>query len=110
MLAAVTIMGNLAGIQYSFGGALQTGVSTVVGNALGEQRPDAARRASAIGVVLAIGSQALCAPFYWWFRRALAELAELFTSDEAVIELAEGLTPWVMLFCSMDGAISIEES
>ena len=29
-------------------------------------------------------------------------MAELFTSDADVIDLAVGLTPWVMLFCSLD--------
>ena len=39
MMAAATIVANTFGVQYSFGASLQTGVSTVVGNALGRGQP-----------------------------------------------------------------------
>ena len=94
-----TIVANTFGVQYSFGASLQTGVSTVVGNALGRGQPAAARRASAVGLGLAILSQAMIWPLYYFLRRPLARL---FTSDEAVVSLAEGLTPWVIVFCAFD--------
>ena len=99
MMAAATIVANTFGITYSFGSALQTGVSTVIGNALGRRRPAAARRAAAVGLGLAVLSQVLCCPLYWFLRRPLARL---FTADEAVIVLAEGLTPWVTIFVFFD--------
>ena len=99
MMAAATIVANTFGVQYSFGASLQTGVSTVVGNALGKGQPAVARRATAIGLLMSVLSQALIAPLYWFLRRPLARL---FTTDEGVIALAEGLTPWVIVFCSFD--------
>ncbi len=99
MMAAATIVANAFGVQYAFGASLQTGVSTVVGNALGEGNSAAARRASAVGLAFAILSQMLIWPVYFFLRRPLARL---FTADESVVALAEGLTPWVIIFCALD--------
>ena len=64
--------------------------STVVGQALGAERPDVALRAGRRSVALAIGTAVPLGLLFSWFR---VPLAQLFTGDAAVIA---ALSPFML--------------
>lgn len=79
---------------------VQTGVQTLVGNALGAQQPQSARLTARVGLLMAIVVMAAQAALLIVFRRAWTHL---FTAEPAVGLRVASLLPWVVLFNMGDG-------
>ena len=70
--------------------AYGTSVNTRVANALGAGRAKAARLAFRITAVIVMTQQSIFASALWVFRR---QAARIFTDEEDVIDMVQGIVP-----------------
>merc|ERR1712117_696832 len=89
----------VTGVIYCAGSCLSTGVSTSVGNLLGEGHPRKARRAAKISMLLL---QLVLIPQALLLYALKDQVAYLFTQDESVIELIVALMPLTILYTIFD--------
>jgi MATE family multidrug resistance protein len=89
-LAAFTLLYNVMYIAEAPGFGLASAAASLVGNALGEGRPDAARHAARVALALSATYGAVAALVFMCFSRALLGA---FAADADATRLAESLLP-----------------
>jgi MATE family multidrug resistance protein len=99
-LATNALLGTIISLAYCLPFGLQTGVTTLVGNALGAQSPREAKDVALVGfamgvVAMAAQAGALLAARHTW--------AHFFTSEPRVGTYVASLLEWAVLFAVGDG-------
>lgn len=98
--AAHQIAIAVSSFSFMFPMGLATGIAVVVGQAVGAGREAEARRAGWVGIGLSLAFELLAAVFILAFRRPIAEL---FTANTAVVDLAARLLVLAAAFQLSDG-------
>ncbi|OAY78424.1 Protein DETOXIFICATION 49 [Ananas comosus] len=89
-VASMGILIQTTSLIYIFPSSLSFGVSTRVGNELGANRPDRARRAATVGLGCSFGLGLVAFAFAVSVRSVWARM---FTADEAIITLTASVLP-----------------
>ncbi|MDN5864591.1 MAG: MATE family efflux transporter [Gammaproteobacteria bacterium] len=98
--AAHQIAVSVASFSFMFPLGLATGITVVVGQAIGNDRPDLARRAGLVGIGLSLAFELAAAILIVLLRQPIAQL---FTTNQAVIALAATLLLMCAAFQLSDG-------
>ncbi len=93
------IAATMAGVLYMIPLALGIASSSRVGFWLGAQNSRQVRRAMKTGLALCTALAAICCLALWLLK---AELAQAFTTDPQVVQIAVGLLSWVVIFHFFD--------
>ena len=99
-LAANALLGNVISLAYCLPFGLQAGTRTLVGNALGAQKPEEAKRAASVGAVLGVGAMGGQALALYAGRRVWSTL---FEGERAVGDAVARLLKFVVFFAAGDG-------
>eukprot|EP00928_Gymnodinium_smaydae_P061579 TRINITY_DN45623_c0_g1_i1.p1 TRINITY_DN45623_c0_g1~~TRINITY_DN45623_c0_g1_i1.p1 ORF type:complete len:485 (+),score=41.45 TRINITY_DN45623_c0_g1_i1:128-1456(+) len=91
---------QITDVQYAVGAALSLSGSTVVGNLLGEGRPEVARRASFLIMRVVVAIMLLQLSVFWCFR---LEVTHLFTRNQDIVSAIVNLFPLTLAFSFVDG-------
>ncbi|XP_013646401.2 protein DETOXIFICATION 50-like [Brassica napus] len=93
-IASMGLIIQITSLVYIFPHSLSSAISTRVGNELGSNRPQAARRAAIVGLSLSILLGIMASTFMFSVRNVWATF---FTDDEDVIDLVSKVLPIVCL-------------
>lgn len=98
-MAANAIAPQIALVQYAIGGSISIAATTVIGNSLGEQRANQARRAARISILLV--------PLCWIPSTILVfalrrPLPRIFSQDAVVVQMVEDLLLITQVFSIFD--------
>ena len=99
-LATNALLGQIISLAYCVPLGLQTGVQTLVGNALGAQSPIGAKLVARVGSILGVLVMVIQAVALVVLRK---QWALLFTAEPQVGSYVAELLPWVVFFNAGDG-------